>query len=327
MNRTLVVLALALAVPLAGATGLIPLNPILNGNFDVDTATQAAAPAAPLVDVCVGIGHQALIPLYSPYGDWAIAVANDASADPTVVPGIVTDPAFPDDATGYPVQYASDAAAAPDTVVLCDPGYQDLAQINPARKIMSGGASWSSDPGTTYRDFSGDGDIEAIIPVQPEEHSHNLWQSTATTTIAWSADFDAFRFVLESGTIPPPANIQLGLALTPSYQQSPWLAGFWEGAVLFRSNDLVPSGDGTVSVHPIDQGEIICPAGYTPCLAFKADYDAADVAGKHTLLGQVRIVQTSFWSFHNAGGPVVLDNVAIVGGKTMAETVPNAGNI
>lgn len=317
MSYVKIIAALVVLAPLASAGGLLPVNPILNGGFEIDTSTSAAGPVEPVIDECIGVGHQALVPLYSAWGDWVFNSANDpTSVDPA-------SPSFLADATGYPLAYAGGYAAEPATAYACDPHYQDVARVNPAEKVDDPGFMWSNDPGTTFADANGDGDREVIIPRVPVEHDHNLWQSVATSTQAWSADFDAFAFTVESGAIPAGANVQVGLSLTPGYMQSPWVGIFWEGAVMFRANDMARDANGHVAMDPVAKGEIVCPGGYTPCLEFKAAYNAADADGKRTLLGQARIVQTSFWAFSGGVGPVVLDDVAYVGAKTAVETPPS----
>lgn len=303
-------------VPMAAAGGLLPVNPIVNGDFDTNVQPGGVGLLYPYMNQCIGVGHQVMVPLYSSWGDWVFETASEPTGvDPT-------DPGLVGTATGYPTAYAMGHVTDPMRAVRCDPSYLDIAQPNPWNTLNDPSFMWSNDPGTVFGDANGDGDIEAVIPRVPAQHNHNLWQSVATPTQAFSADFDAFEFTLESGVIPAGANIQVGLSLTPGYMQSPWVGIFWEGAVLFRANDLVPGAGGRISVDPVAKGEIICPA-YTPCYEFRAAYNAADEEGKRTLLGQTRIVQTSFWSFNGGVGPVVIDDVAYVGAKTFAETVPN----
>lgn len=306
-------------LPLALAEGVVPapFQPLMNGHFETSAESWATDLAEPFVDRCFGVGHQALVPAYSPWGDQLVAWANDpGSVD-------VDDPAFVDDATGYPVAYAEENAATPTLLVDCDPQYREVAMLNPAEKVDDPGFMWSNDPGTTFGDMDGDGDREVRIPQVPAEHPHNLWQSVVTTSQAWSLDFDAFTFRVEEGVIPPAANVQVGFSLTPGYEQSPWIGSYWEGALLFRASDMSPGADGRVAMDPVILGEIVCPAGYTPCEDLRAGYAAADDAGKRTLLGRLRIVQTSFWSVSGGAGAVTLDDVFIAGAKTMAETAPD----
>lgn len=325
MSKHLVALAaLLVTLPVANAEGLLPVDPIINGDFELDVSPGGVGILYPFLNTCVGAGHQVLNPLYSSWGDWVFDTANTVSADPSSAVAVVTDPGFVGDATGYPANYAGQHVTDPLLAVRCDPKYNDAAQLNAWNTLNDPGFMWSNDPGTTYGDVNGDGDREAVIPRVPTSHNHNMWQSYASMTQLFSADFDSFDFTLESGMIPAGANVQIGLSLTPGYTQSPWVGIFWEGAVLFRANDMVAGPAGAISMDPVAKGEIICPGGYTPCLEFKAAYDQAqDEAAKRTLLGGTRIVQTSFWSFSGGVGPVVLDNVSIVGSKSAVETLPN----
>lgn len=315
MLRTQLAVALVAAAILAPiATAIVPhanVNPLVNGDFDTDTSLPAAAPLGPYIDQCFGVGHQVNDPLYSSWGDWAIGTANDPEG--ATPEGAVA-------ANAYWAGVAQGYAADPSTAYGCNG--LDSALVNPSEKIVDPGFMWSNDPGTQFGDLDGDGDREARIPRVPAEHTHNLYQAIATPTQAFGANFHAFAFTVESGAIPPTANVQVGLSLSPSYQQHPFVGTFWEGAVLFRADDFAPQGH-HVALDPVHQGEIVCPAGYSPCLAFKADYLAADDAGKRTLLGQARIVQTSFWAFSGGAGPVVIDDVAYVGALPLGGTAPN----
>lgn len=312
MSRSTILVMLCLLVSVGARAVPLPVNPLVNGDFDA-----AAGPGAPpelrgVLDVCFGVGHQALIPLYSPWGDDVIEAANAVLAgDAETAVARVSDPYF----AQYPQDYAAGYAADPASAALCDPGYQDVAEVNAWEKTQDEAPMWSNDPGTRFADFDGDGDREAIIPSAPVEHSHNLWQSVATATQAFSADFAAFEFTVEAGAIPASASNQIGLALSPGYMQHPWLGAFWEGAIVFTSADMAPDASGRVRMDPVAQGSITCPAGYTPCLSFRDAWGAADDAGKRTLLGQARVIQTSFWAFSHAAGPVVIDDVAYVGAQ------------
>lgn len=314
--RLVTILAAALTLaPLAAADGLIPVSPLVNGDFDTYVVAGVSPAARPALDRCVGIGHQAYDPLYSA---WGAFVLGEVAADPA---GASQEPGFAERATGYPAAHAGMIAGNPDYAHRCDPHYREITMVNAWEKTRDTGFGWSNDPGTKFYDADSDGDVEAIIPRVHQAHNHNLWQSTATPTQAFSADFDAFTFRVESGAIRTSANIQIGLALSPSYMQHPFVGAFWEGAVLFRANDMVLGADGLVSLDPAAQGEITCPA-YAPCREFQAEFNAADAAGKRTLLGQARVVQTSFWAFSGGLGPVVIDDVAYVGAKSAAETPP-----
>lgn len=172
-------------------------------------------------------------------------------------------------------------------------------------------------------DDGGLGDREAVVEANTSAPNHNFWQSTVTGGQMISGDFDAFAWTIEHGTIAPSANNQLGFSLSPLYAQHPYVGIFWEGAITFRADDMVPDADGRVRMDPIKDGEITCPGGYQPCLDFKTEYDGAGAFGdedaQRDLLGKLRLVQISFWNFNRqAAGSIVVDNVAIEGA-----TLPN----
>lgn len=295
----LIVLAFGLVTtPLALGGGIAPVNPVINGDFDTDVPFTPPQELAVLGDVCVGVGHQAL------------DVADDApTGDPNAL-------------AAYAVDHATMIADDPEYLTYCQI-HNDVADVNAWRKLSSGAPTWSRDSGVEIVDADGDGDREAVIPTRAVDFNHDLWQSWASPQQAWSLDFDAFAFTVESGAIPSSANNQIGFSLTPSYAQHPYVGIFWEGAVHFTSADMRPDANGRVTMDPVRDGSIICPSGYTPCLEFRAAYAAADDAGKHTLLGQARIVQTSFWAFNNLAGPVAIDDIAFEGAKLAVETAPH----
>lgn len=327
MNRSIagsLVAALLILVPVALGEGAVNANPLVNGDFDAAGPLGLPPVLKQLTNTCVGVGHQVIIPLYSPWGDSVVAAVNDPEG---TAAAFADDPAGQADAfSAYPVAHVGEYVAAPDTLVGCDPQHREFAAVNPWAMSQDMALAWSNDAGTRYFDLDGDGDTEAVIPTQRVEHSHTMWQSGATLAQAFSLDFDAFEWTLEAGAIPGGANNQIGFSLTPSYMQHPFVGVFWEGALLFRATDMQPDENGRVSMDPVRDGEIACPGGYPPCDAFRAEFVAAqaanDEAAARALLGQARIAQTSFWSFNNPAGLVAIDDVAFVGAKTMAETAP-----
>lgn len=209
------------------------------------------------------------------------------------------------------------ARAIPVNPIL-NPGFELYADIIPAgqpgdRQYFDEAIWWAEGFGSnaTFPETA-PGDRAAVVPADPSASNHNFWQSTLPPLQAPTLDFDAFEFDVEGGTISPEANNQIGFSLTPLYAQHPWIGIYWEGAVLFRADDMVPDAQGRVSMNPVAHGEIICP-DWDPCRQFKGAYDAASTAGKHALLQQARVVQVSFWNFNRqASGFVAIDDVAIV---------------
>lgn len=303
-----------IVAPLAlGAPAALP-PPLLNGDFDTGLSPILPPAARPLMDACVGVGHQVIVPLYSDWGDWMIAVAND--------PARAGDRDAFSNTTTFPVEHALAHADDPTIAVACDPQHREFASVNPWHASQDRATGWSNDAGTRFYDIDHDGDHEAVIPTAPAQHAHNLWQSVASPQQAYMADFAALRFTLEAGAIPSGANVQVGLSLTPVYMQHPYVGVFWEGALVFRAADMQPDAQGLVSLDPVAQGEIVCPAGYPPCAEFKAWFDGSDAFGKKRVLAMARIVQTSFWQFNNPLGPVALDDVAYVGAKPVTDARP-----
>jgi hypothetical protein len=310
-----------LMTPLALGTGILPLNPIVNGDFDTFVTPGMAQALRPVADRCVGVGHQVIYPYRS---NWAAYLVEGANGPLGLSGQVQDDPSgTADTLTGYPVEYVGGYVAAPSTTYECDPDQKDLEPVNAWETSRDRGLAWDMDASTQIKDASSDGDQEAVLGMDAGAF---LYQSFASTQQAWSADFDRFEFTLGSGTIPSGALIQIVFSLTPGYQQSPWVGVFWEGTILFAVTDqMALDGGGHVQLDPIADGSIQCLDGYPPCEQFKADYDGAGGEKKHALLGEIRLVQTGFRNFGDphANEPVVLDDIAYVGAKTMVETVPN----
>lgn len=320
LTRSAMALAVALLLaPVALGAAALPVNMLVNPGFDQYAVASLPPLARPVLDRCVGVGHQAFDVVFSPWGDWVVATANAGASDPVALVDAATGPTFVGDATGFPLAHAPETLR-PGYAAGC-PNFNDLAQANAWTMSEDRGLGWSNDPGTRFYDFDGDNDVEAVIPAVAAQHEHNLWQSFVSPQQAMSADFGHFEFTVEAGVIPTRANNQIGLSLSPGFAQHPFVGAFWEGAVMFRANDMAPDVDGRVRLDPARQGEIVCPAGYAPCLDFRAAFDAADTDGRRALLSQARVVQVSFWSFSGGAGPVVLDDVAFVDQKTTAEGI------
>lgn len=193
------------------------------------------------------------------------------------------------------------------------------------------GAIWWShgyESNAVFEDADGDADLEAVVAADPGASNHNFWQTTLPPLEVPTANFDAFAWTLEGGAIAPSANNQIGFSLSPSFSQHPFVGAFWDGAVMFRADDMAATMDeaGRVHLDPALHGEIICP-DFEPCRTFKLAFDAADTEGKRELLGQARIVQVSFWNFNRLDeGEAVIDDVAIDGASMIVEELA-AGNV
>ncbi|MFA5862375.1 MAG: hypothetical protein WDA16_11845 [Candidatus Thermoplasmatota archaeon] len=324
-----------LMTPLVFGKGLLPLNPLVNGDFDTYVTPGMAQALRPVADRCFGIGHQVLDPLGSSWEhsteDHVNAVGDELNAaNQSAQGGNVTDAANhtqsaanltaetdPNSTADYVGTYPELITGNPSYPYYCDPNYNEFAMLNAWNISRDRGLAWSSEK-VTFTDNNGDGDQEAVFNTTPGAF---LYQAAASTQQAWSADFDSFEFTLESGNLPPGAYIQIGFSVVPGYQQNPFIGVWWDG-IQFNKKNMTLDEQGRIHLNPIKDGFIVC-AVYTPCTDFQKAYSVGDEKAKHNLLGQVRLVQTSFWGFGNPSGHVVIDDVAYVGAKTMAETVPN----
>lgn len=206
-----------------------------------------------------------------------------------------------------------------DNEVEIPPG-TPLIVVNPCNTSATKALAWSSPRTTVFGNFhAAEPDREVKIPANASHGSHNLWQSWANPQQLFTANFSLFEFKVEAGTVPSAANVQVGLSLSPGYAQHPFVGVFWEGAVYFNGSDVQPDTLSFVRMDPARDGSILCPADYSPCLDFQADFDAANLVGKRELLGQARMVQVSFWNFNTGSSDVVLDWLLISGAKTVPE--------
>ncbi|MFA5862312.1 MAG: hypothetical protein WDA16_11525, partial [Candidatus Thermoplasmatota archaeon] len=201
-----------------------------------------------------------------------------------------------------------------------DPTGNDLISDGSA---ADGSLLWNEGYGSNakFYDFDGNGELDAVLPPTGSS-TQNMWQSLLPPLQIPSGDFDSFEFTVESGALSAYSNIQVGFSTSPLFSQNPWVVAFWDGAIMFPQSNMLPDSNGRVRLEPVAQGDIICP-DYQPCLDFKENYTAADDAGKHALLAELRIIQVGFWSF-NLGNtePVVLDDVAIVGSRMIGDVQP-----
>lgn len=191
-----------------------------------------------------------------------------------------------------------------------------LVSIAPCEQGVMKALHWSSSRVTQFADYDGDGDREAQIdgsrPVDPLiGASHNFWQAYPSPHQAFTADFDALRFRVESGTVPPGALVQISLSSVPFSDVSPFVGLFIDCFLTFTN--LSPTG-GVVSRDPVTA---TFSAAWSGCSDEAGAWAAADDAGRRAILATMRIVQHSFWQFQT-GAPVVLDGVDLEGAKTIA---------
>ena len=200
-------------------------------------------------------------------------------------------------------------------------GFETWIRTNGEGGYADGALYWAHSAGSNARFFNtnidGDADSEAYVRGDFSASSHNFWQSTLPPLQVFSPDFDAFAFTIERGTVAPSANIQIGFSTAPGYDANPFVGAFWDGAVMFRADDIAANTDasGRVTLDPVADGEIVCPA-YEPCTRFKADFEAADDTNRSALLDQLRVIQMSFWNFNRQAGFIVIDDVEVIGADT-----------
>lgn len=220
--------------------------------------------------------------------------------------------------------------AAPGKQVACDTVGSDtwidvlpnhdpwLARVHPCEAGAVKAAQWSSSRVTQFGDVDEDGDREALIDGSlPADEgigsSHNFWQAYPNPHQAYTADFDALRFRVEAGTIPPGAIVQLSLSTSPLAAPSPFVGIFLNCSLTFSR--LTPDTGGLVSADPV---EASFASRHVDCDASAAAWAAGGEDERRAALGTLRIVQVSFWGFE-AGSPVVLDDVEIAGARTVPE--------
>lgn len=302
---------LAVAAGLSNAA-LSPAGPVVNGDFELYLPPYEPVgqllQGTPL-DTCVGIGHQAL------YGtdSWQAKLAGG-------------------DAAGAAGQIAADPSG--EAVFFAGYGHcvwsnadgKDVAWIKPT--ALKPALQWSHDlnPAAEWGDFDTplDGDREVRVLPDVTKSSHNFWQAWPNPHQAWSANFAALEFDVESGVIPPSALVAISLSATPLQDQTPWVLIFIDCTLTFPATLLVPDASGHVAVDP---AVAQFTAAWSGCDEAVADWTAASTPSeKHDVLGRLRPVQLSFWSFNAGSGIVVVDNVALAGATTVAEEAAR-GNV
>lgn len=318
---------LAAAVPAATASGVAPVNPIVNGEFELSTprALFDQTRGTP-VDECTGVGHQVFYGSETPQ-----ARAEDAAeaAEKGSQEGVQENASAAADHADSPEEAQEEAlfqAGYGHCVFSEEEGY-DLAWINPVSQTRKPAVGWSmhdeqDERTVTFGDFQGDGDREALFVQKPNGSGHNLWQSWLSQNQAFTADFQALEFTVESGTIPDNARIQVSLSATPLNNQSDEVPFFRDCALNFHGDDLASTlDDGRVSMDPVDAGFI--DTGDRHCTDLADKWKTADDDERRDILSRLRVVQFSFWRFQNTG-PLMIDDVSLTQTATVAEGAVNA---
>lgn len=314
-------------LPAVGAGGAAPVNPILNGEFELSTPRAVfdqltGTPA----DECIGIGHQVFYGEDTPQAGLVGAAAATLAGNDTAR----------DENVSQTMGYANSSESLQDQALLqsgyghCvwsqEEGY-DLAWINPVEKTRDEAVAWSAEPDddertVSFGDFQGDGDREAMFVQKPNGSGHNMWQSWLSQNQAFTADFDALEFDVESGTIPSNAKIQVSLSATPWNNQTKELVVYRDCALNFRGGDLASTlEDGRVSMPPVDAG--FSHTDDPDCIDLADQWENGTDEERRDILGRLRIVQFSFWGFQNEG-PLVVDDVALTQTPTAAEGAAHA---
>ncbi|HEX9711564.1 MAG TPA: hypothetical protein VGB52_03300 [Actinomycetota bacterium] len=193
-----------------------------------------------------------------------------------------------------------------------------LARVHPCEAGAVKALHWSTSSVTQYGDFDGDGDREASIDGSRPSFEgigagHNMWQAYPSPHQAFTGNFDAFRFSVESGEIPRSAAVVLSFSTSPLDTPSPFVGVYFNCDLTFGS--LESDEDGQVSVDPASGN---FRSRHSDCDAAATAWTSADEAGRRSILGRLRIVQVSFWGFET-GDPLLLDDVEIAGARTVVE--------
>lgn len=318
MRHTTLILAIAtltVLAPMGLSDGVAPTATI-NGDFELHTENPASeqltgSPA----DECIGIGHQVL------YGEASVQHDLIDDEDPeAAVDRISQDP---EGEALYTSGY--------DHCVWSEEEGYDYVWLNPVEKTKDSAAQWSTQPDTsptTFGDNDGDGDREATI--SSGGAGHNMWQAYPNAHEAFTGDFAAFELDVEAGEINPGALVQISMSPNPLDEQSDRTFEAdcrlsFSGSLLLANMD----SDGHVSVDPIDASY---SSHYDGCPSVQ-DWEDADDDEKRAILGQLRIVQMSFWSFNRGvtedpgcGCTIQIDNVSITNPASLAESALN-GNV
>lgn len=178
---------------------------------------------------------------------------------------------------------------------------------------------------TTFEDADGDGDREAVIAscLAPDCWGvRNLLQSLTATSQAFSANFTAYTFVVEEGSVPDEASVWIRISFRPACLE-PSFPYYCDVTLAWDGSSMQTDEEGLVRLDPA-QTRFVCtsvtpdggvsPATHDPiCERFREDWEAADEQQRRALLDQARITHQFFWAFSKGADPVVVDDVSIEG--------------
>lgn len=299
----MLVLALVPAGPVR-AGGALPVSPVVNGGFELTTDEGVQTPADDALATCIGVGHQLWWGRDTAQAD--LLGRNDAGAAANRTA---------DDPAGTALFTAGVGACVSDSAR----GY-DAAWIVPGQAAQRPAVGWSAplDGSTTFGDADGDGDREATV-AHGGPAAINLWQSFGSPHQAFTADFDALAFRLESGASPA-GSVVLALSVTPLTSATTPVPYGFECRLAFPAATLAAHADaqGAVSVDPaLGSFSAAAPA----CDALAARWAGADAAARHDLLGRLRLVELAFGGFNAGAADVVIDDVALTFDRSVAEAL------
>ncbi len=319
---------LTVAAPAAVSDTLAPVGAVTNGALETPFIPEVVPDAleGTALDACYGIGHQV---------QWGTDSPQHAL--------VGTDPYNPEDADPDPARLAerytseerpiskaeedAQAQAGPDTCVFGKEEGYDLVWQQPkmsAEKPLH----WSfhaPDPSVEFGyGFDDDPfDREARFLTEGEGSAHNLWQAYPSKHQAFTANFDALEFAVEDGDIADAstATVKISLSSAPVHHTSSTFPIEIDCVLTFKSSEMAShvGGDGVMSMSPLDAA--FGPHGNDPDCPMEAWNAAPDEDGKRSVLGQLRIVQLSFWNWNSASEPIVVDDIALPGATLFAEEV------
>jgi hypothetical protein len=248
-----------------------------------------------------------------------------ASAGPLLPVGPVLNGGF--ELAAYPARGPLCEVFGPTYINVFEPGnplgLPWLASVSPCHAGAVKALGWSSGMTSDVGDFDADGDREVrFLPgvVDPQLGSHNLWQAYPNPHQAWVADFTELRFRVEGGAVPPGALVQVSLSETPLSDASPWVGIFIDCFLTFLNVASQVGAGGVVMLDPVE--DAVFSPGWSGCDDEAAAFNApgATPADKLAVLSKLRFVQHSYWHFASGPAPVTIDDVEIVGARTVVES-------
>jgi hypothetical protein len=286
------------------------VDPLLNGDFEDPALPRQVAETVDgsPADTCVGVGHQVFYGSDSPQGEVLGEPSDVNDADPTAA-GEVDDPATS----------ARQIAGVGHCVDSAERG-QDVVWVAPEDASRSP-AAWST-PGTAsavewvYGADDDPFDREALIYASDRPVRENLWQSLASAQQTFRADADALVLEVETGQLSAGASLHVGLALSPTYTQHPFVGVFEEARLVLDVS--AGSSSELVRLDPVRDGEIACPNAWQPCQEYRHAFATASPAERADLLGQARLVEVALAGFAQGPGSVAIDDVQVVGASPVA---------